>query len=53
MYRNHWVTSDVQFRKVALLPPSQLGLGWAKIWFILILFSMVGLPHKKFKGQEW
>jgi len=29
MYKNHWVTSDVQFRKGALIPPFWVGLGWA------------------------
>jgi hypothetical protein len=29
MYRNHWVTSDVQFRKGASIPPFGVGLGWA------------------------
>jgi hypothetical protein len=29
MYRNHWVTSDLQFRKEALIPPFLVGLGWA------------------------
>jgi len=29
MYRTHWVTSDVQFRKGASIPPFWVGLGWA------------------------
>jgi len=29
MHRNHWVTSDVQFRKGASIPPFWVGLGWA------------------------
>jgi hypothetical protein len=33
MYRNHWVTSDVQIRKEALIPPFWVGLGWADYWF--------------------
>jgi len=35
MYRNHWVTSDVQFRKGASIPPFWVGLGWADLlsWF--------------------
>jgi len=29
IYRNHWVTSDVQFRKGASIPPFWVGLDWA------------------------
>jgi hypothetical protein len=32
MYINHWVTSDVQIRKGALIPPFWVGLGWADFW---------------------
>jgi hypothetical protein len=28
MYRNHWVTSDVQFRKGASIPPFWVGNGY-------------------------
>jgi hypothetical protein len=29
MYRNHWVNSDVPFRKGASIPPFWVGIGWA------------------------
>ena len=35
MYRNHWVTSDVQFRKGASIPPFWVGLGWADLWHVV------------------
>jgi len=31
MYKYHWVTSDVQFRKGASIPPFWVGLGWADV----------------------
>jgi hypothetical protein len=40
MYRNHWVISDVQFRKGASIPPFWVGLGWADcqgIFFNVVL----------------
>jgi hypothetical protein len=31
MYRNLWVTSNVQFRKGAAISPFRVGLGWADL----------------------
>jgi hypothetical protein len=46
MYRNHWVTPDVQFRKGALIPSFWVGLGWAD-FMVDRQPNTVGIPIKK------
>jgi len=36
MYRNHCVTSNVQFMKGALIPFFWVGLGWADYWWVVL-----------------
>jgi hypothetical protein len=45
MYYNLWVTSDVQFRKGASIPPFRVEFGWAD-------WGLQGLQKKAFSQEK-
>ena len=50
LQRNHWVTSEVQFRKGASIPPFWVRLGWADYEYKAMYISEEGTGQKGAQG---